>query len=238
MDHSQSSDKWLTDLIDARIKQYFGIGSVATDGADLNLVEQLAAAADSSSYLNTEMIGCPRYGNMLDLLAAAIRGTAIVNGMILEFGVFSGKTINHLAGLTTQTVHGFDSFEGLPEDWRPNFRKGYFRREDLPEVRDNVKLHVGWFDKTLPPFVIEHPGPVGFLHVDCDLYSSTKTIFHCLADRIVPGTVIVFDEYFNYVGWRNHEYKAFREFIAYAGLRYKYIGVVPAHQQAAVQIIG
>lgn len=236
MDHSQATDKWLTDLIDARIKQYFGIAGNPTDGADLGLVDQLAAAVDSSSYLQTEMMGCPRYGNMLELLAAAIHCATIVDGLVLEFGVFSGLTINHLAGLTTQTVHGFDSFEGLPEDWRPNFPTGVFRRDGLPEVRDNVRLQVGWFDKTLPVFVSEHAGPVGFLHVDCDLYSSTKTIFHWLADRIVPGTVIVFDEYFNYVGWRNHEYKAFKEFIAYSGLRYKYIGVVPSHQQAAVQI--
>jgi len=237
MNQPPAADKWLTDLIDARIKQYFGIAGVATDGADLGLVGQLAAAVDSSSYLNTEMMGCPRFGSMLELLAAALNQTAIMDGLVLEFGVFSGLTINHLAGLTTQTVHGFDSFEGLPEDWRPDFTKGVFKREGLPELRDNVKLHVGWFDKTLPVFVSEHTGPVGFLHVDCDLYSSTKTIFHWLAGRIVPGTVIVFDEYFNYIGWRNHEYKAFKEFIAYSGLRYKYIGVVPAHQQAAVQII-
>jgi len=232
-----TEDKWLTDLIDARIKQYFGISGVPTDGANLGMVDQIAAGVDSSSYLNTEMMGCPRYGNMLELLTAAMHRATIVDGLVLEFGVFSGLTINHLAQLTTQTVHGFDSFEGLPEDWRPNFQKGVFRRDGLPEVRDNVRLHVGWFDKTLPGFVHEHAGPVGFLHVDCDLYSSTRTIFHWLADRIIPGTIIVFDEYFNYVGWRNHEYKAFKEFIAYRGLRYHYIGVVPSHQQAAIQII-
>jgi predicted O-methyltransferase YrrM len=237
MDNSRTEDKWLTDLIDARIKQYFGISGVPTDGAILGLVDQLAAAVDSSSYLNTEMSACPKFGNMLELLAAAIRQSTIADGLVLEFGVFSGLTINHLAGLTAQTVHGFDSFEGLPEDWRPNFQKGIFKREGLPDVRDNVRLHVGWFDRTLPGFVTENPGPVGFLHVDCDLYSSTKTIFHWLTGRIVPGTVIVFDEYFNYVGWRNHEYKAFKEFIAYSGLRYQYIGVVPSHQQAAVLII-
>jgi hypothetical protein len=82
-----------------------------------------------------------------------------------------------------------------------------------------------------------NPSPVSFLHIDCDLYSSTKTVLHYLGNRIRSGTVIVFDEYFNYVGWRNHEYKAFAEFIAASGLSYRYIGVVPSYQQVGVVIL-
>jgi hypothetical protein len=70
----------------------------------------------------------------------------------------------------------------------------------LPHVSSNVTLIKGWFDQTLPPFLEKHPAPVSFLHVDCDLYSSTKTIFDSLRTRFRPGTVIVFDEYFNYPG--------------------------------------
>jgi len=237
MDELPADYKSLTELIDERIKAYFGIANVATDGADLGRVDQLAAAIDSALYLNTAMTDCPRYGTMTELLTASFNRMTVVDGMVLEFGVFSGASINHLAGLTARTVHGFDSFEGLPEDWRPDFQKGSFKRDGLPEVRSNVRLHVGWFDTTLPAFVGKNAAAVAFLHVDCDLYSSTKTIFQWLADRIVPGTVIVFDEYFNYAGWRNHEYKAFKEFIADSGLNYNYIGVVPSHQQAAIQII-
>lgn len=50
----------------------------------------------------------------------------------------------------------------------------------------------GWFDETLPKFAAEVEGPAAFLHVDCDLYSSTRTVFEALGDRVVPGTVIVF----------------------------------------------
>jgi hypothetical protein len=72
------------------------------------------------------------------------------------------------------------------------------------------------------------------MHIDCDLFSSTQTIFRLLVDRIVPGTVILFDEYFNFPNWENHEYKAFQEFVAKQGIKYTYLGF--ARQQVAVQI--
>jgi hypothetical protein len=139
-----------------------------------------------------------------------------------------GRTISHIAGLT-ERVYGFDSFEGLPEDWRSGFVKGAFAG-DLPPVPPNAVLIKGWFEKTLPEFLGKQQGPVAFLHIDCDLYSSTKTIFDLLAPRIVRGTVIVFDEYFNYPGWQQHEHKAFEEFKS-AGIVCKPIGFVPSHQQ-------
>lgn len=218
------------------LQEYFGLSQVRDDGADLGRVEKLAAAIDFANYMNSHMWGCKRYGAAIDLLDAGMEARRI-EGLVLEFGVFSGHTINHIASRTDEAVYGFDSFEGLPEDWRPDFRQGRFQRSALPETRPNVELVVGWFDNTLPQFVATHPGPVSLLHVDCDLYSSTKTIFYYLAKRIVSGTVIVFDEYFNYVGWRHHEHKAFKEFISSAGLSYRYIGLNPRHQQVAVQII-
>ncbi len=126
----------------------------------------------------------------------------------------------------------------MPEAWRPGFEQGAFRRTDLPEVAGNVDLVVGWFDQTLPGFLAERPGePVALLHVDCDLYSSTRTVFSQLGERIVAGTVIVFDEYFNYPGWRAHEYQAFQEFVRERGLRYEYLGLVPGNQQVAVRVL-
>ena len=78
---------------------------------------------------------------------------------------------------------------------------------------------------------------MGFIHIDCDLYSSTKTIFDLLKERIKPGCVLVFDEYFNHPSWEEDEYKAFMEFIAETGLKYEYIGYNRLHEQAAVRII-
>jgi len=74
------------------------------------------------------------------------------------------------------------------------------------------------------------------IHVDCDIYSSTRTIFELLGQRMVTGSVIVFDEYFNYPGWRQHEYKAFQEFIAASGHHYRYLGYAGEKGHVAVII--
>ena len=75
------------------------------------------------------------------------------------------------------------------------------------------------------------------MHMDADLYSSTKTVFDILGDRVVPGTVIVFDEFFNYPGWREGEYKAFQEFVATRRLEFTYIGYCRYDEQVAVKIL-
>ncbi len=210
-----------------------------TDSYDIDRLGFLAAGIESSQYAIANMAAARRFGD-----AAALHDYAVActpqEGMILEFGVYSGRSINHIAeALPGRPIHGFDSFEGLPENWRPGFGQGAFSVPELPPVRDNVALIVGWFDKTLPDFVLaHHREKLALLHVDCDLYSSTKTIFHHLADRIVPGTIIIFDEYFNYPEWRQHEWKAFQELQRDLRLSYDYIGLVPGHQQVLVRVTG
>lgn len=147
-------------------------------------------------------------------------------GLVCEFGVNEGGTISFIAKhLKDRDVHGFDSFEGLPEDWSGNkMSAGYFdRKGKLPKVPQNVTLHAGWFNRSLPRFMPAHPGQAAFLHIDCDLYSSTVDVFDAFADRIAPGTVLVFDEYFNYPNWQAHEHKAFREFMTRSGLGFRYM---------------
>ncbi len=102
---------------------------------------------------------------------------------------------------------------------------------------DNVRLHVGWFDDSLPRFLDRHPGPARFINVDCDLYASTRTILERLGPRIVPGTVIIFDEYLAYEGWREHEYKAFQEFIRESPYAYEYLAFNIVGRQAVVRIV-
>jgi len=147
-------------------------------------------------------------------------------GLILEFGVASGKTITHIATRCPESrVYGFDSFRGLPEHWAGNrFSARNFNRHGiLPKVPPNVELVSGWFSETLPGFLAEHPEQVGFLHVDCDIHSSTRYVLTALAERLRPGAVIVFDEFFNYPGFRQHEYRAFHEFVAESGRGYKFV---------------
>lgn len=206
-----------------------------TNSVDLDGIGWLAAGVSSNEYVLERMDKAFRAHDNRQLLEFALQ-RAPADGLYLEFGVYSGGTINFIAERIAGTVDGFDSFKGLPDDWRPGFGPTAFARDDIPEVRANVNLHVGWFDRTLPPFLDAHPGRVAFLHVDCDLYSSTQTVFAQLKDRVQPGTVIVFDEYLNYPGWKKHEHKAFKEFCSSYNVSYKYIGLVPSAQQVAVII--
>ena len=116
------------------------------------------------------------------------------NTLWLEFGVASGNTINYISKFTNDKVYGFDSFEGLPEKWRDGFDKGAFNKNGyLPQVNSNVELIKGWFNETLLNFINTHDKKVSFIHMDADLYSSTKYIFDILKDYIDTDCIIVFD---------------------------------------------
>jgi hypothetical protein len=154
------------------------------------------------------------------------------NTLWLEFGVASGNTINYISKFTDKYVFGFDSFEGLPEKWRDGFDKGTFSRNgNLPQVNSNVKLIKGWFDETLPLFVNNFKNStknkISFIHMDADLYSSTKYILDTLKDHIDKDCIIVFDELLNYPGFDGDkgELKAFYEFITENKVDYEWIGM-------------
>jgi hypothetical protein len=208
------------------------------DSHDIASELQRRALADTVDYIGQHLMGVDSVDFYLDVLSIGLKKVENKDGLYLEFGVFSGQTINHIAGQVDKPVYGFDSFEGLPERWRDNLGAGHFKVNALPEVRKNVTLVKGWFDKTLPEFLRTHPGDVSFLHVDCDLYSSTQTIFACLAPRIKPGTVIAFDEYFSYPGWREGEFKAFQEFVAREHLKFEYLSYNRMGEQVCVKITG
>jgi Flp pilus assembly protein TadD/predicted O-methyltransferase YrrM len=158
-------------------------------------------------------------------------------GLVLEFGVRRGTSITHIAETAGQSVHGFDSFEGLPEGWGSQPQGSFTTELELPPVPANVTLHAGWFEDTLTPFLAAHPGAVRFVNIDCDIYSSAKTVLTGLADRLRPGSILVFDEYIGNQTWREHEYKAFQEFVAEHGMRYEYFASCPFTRQVAVRII-
>lgn len=161
---------------------------------------------------------------------------ATVDGLVLEFGVRFGVSIRQIAALAGQQVHGFDSFQGLPENWHREPRASYTTRGAVPAVPKNVALHAGWFADTLPQFRERHAGPVRFMNLDCDLYSSTATVLALLADRIVPGTVMVFDEYIGHEHWRDDEFRAFEEAAARHGWRCEHLCFSFATRQVAVRI--
>lgn len=137
-------------------------------------------------------------------------------GHILDLGVYKGASTRALARIFPEhPIHGFDSFEGLPDDWS-HVLSGAFGDVggESPDVPANVSLYKGWFDQTLGPWAKEHGDqPIMLMRVDCDIYSSTRTIFDELGHLIGSGTWVLFDELIGYRGWQDHEYRAFREFL-------------------------
>tara|TARA_B110000495_G_C22940506_1_gene550263 strand:+ start:538 stop:1155 length:618 start_codon:yes stop_codon:yes gene_type:complete len=196
----------------------------------------IEAKKDTLAYIKANMVDAP-YFEKHPQLVKYVLGQIDAPGLHLEFGVGRGRSMRWIASAVEGVVHGFDSFEGIQEHWNGN-PIGAFAQKQVPKVPDNVELHVGYFDATVPGFLESHSDTIAFLHVDCDLYSSTVTIFELLGDRLRAGSVILFDEYYNFHRWQQHEFKAFQEFVEKSGLAYEYIAYSVTGQQAAVRVLG
>lgn len=157
-----------------------------------------------------------------------------MSGLFCEFGVCEGRTISMIANTwKTKSIYGFDSFQGLPETWERtdgSFGQGFFSTNGLlPQVPENVQLIKGLFSESLPVFCKSHaPEKIAFMHIDCDLYSSTKCIFDVLYehDMFSDRTLVVFDELVNYSTFKDHELKAFYEFLTRSKYTVEWIGML------------
>jgi hypothetical protein len=196
----------------------------------------LRALQRSVDYVERMMPDALAFDTQRELIEFTLKAVA-VEGHYLEFGVFTGGTARFIARrIGKRPIHGFDSFEGLPEAWS-GFNlgpKAFNLKGRLPHLPGNVLLHPGYFNTSLPKWLNEHVGPIAFIHLDCDLYSATKTVLDLTASRLTPGSVILFDEYFNYPNWEQHEFRAFQEFVKEYRVKYTYLGF--ARQQVAVRI--
>lgn len=152
----------------------------------------------------------------------------------LEFGVFEGKSIQYWLSKNTNPhsqFFGFDSFEGLPEDWFPGMGKGAFNvGGKLPNINDErVKFVKGWFNQTLPSFVQQIRADDDkqiVLHLDADLYSSTYYVLNLLyfQNYIKKGTVLIFDEAI-VASIADTEFRAFYDFMEVMNLKYKVLAI-------------
>lgn len=228
--------EYLTELI--KLLDLISYSNGNPQGKILDLISQ-ESVKESVKYICENGSNARMFDDRKQLLKFTleeyVKNNDYKNKLFLEFGVFEGYTINFCSSLMPEVeFYGFDSFEGLPEN-SGNWVRGWFDiKGKLPKVNNNVQLIKGYFNETLPDFLAQHKEKASFIHIDCDLYSSTKTIFDNIYDRIIPNTVIQFDEYYNYPGWRNHEFKAFKEFCQKYNVEYEYIGI--SHMQVAVVI--
>lgn len=153
--------------------------------------------------------------------------------LYVELGVFQGASLRYWSKALTNPaseLHGFDSFEGLPETFDDFYSKGKFDTGGkLPQIDDSrITYHVGWFETTLPEWVIpEHE--VLVVVFDADLYSSTKLGLETLGAAIKPGCILYFDE----LSRVEHEPAAFADFISTTGHRFELLALEDTYNTAA-----
>jgi|TARA_R110002020_G_scaffold342880_1_gene557264 hypothetical protein len=185
-------------------------------------IPELIVGNDYDHYMSNIFQTLPVIGENKEISLLNSISQADDEGYWLEFGVHEGETImytaGHKLGVPNFKIYGFDSFEGLPEDWIENNPKGHFNLDGkIPDhllQYPNIDIIKGWFDKTLPKFIKDNDiNKISFLNVDSDLYSSANAILTLLTPYFKGDCIIHFDEFCNYPGGENGEYKAFSEFL-------------------------
>ena len=203
---------------------------------DIWYARDAAASAESAAFVIEHLPAAQVFWHGHDTLRFAL-GELKGPGLALEFGVATGTTLRIIADAVAadRTVVGFDTFTGLPEMWRSGFPAGEFSQQALPEV-PNAQLIAGLFEDELPRFLARNDDPIAFMHVDCDLYSSTRTVLDLTGDRLAPDAVILFDEFFNFPGWKQHEYRAWTEFLERTGRTFEYLAYTGNSEQVVVRL--
>jgi len=165
------------------------------------------------------------------------------NTHVLEFGVWKGYTLDLIAKIYDGDLFGFDSFKGIPEDWWGKDgglikRAGHFaynfdsspllKKLTSPGRGPKATIYKGFFEYSIPESLNDHNVPISFLHIDCDLYSSTKTVLDGLANRICDGTIILFDDWFYGRSKYNddHGARAFAEWTLEYSIEFKFLDII------------
>lgn len=191
------------------------------------------AAHETLQYISGHMPEAQGFVTPNELMDFAL-DAALPGGYALEFGVASGKTLRQIVAKRRWAVDGFDSFEGLPRAWN-GLPAGHFRRQRIPRVA-GARIHKGLFAETLPRWASQFQGRIAFIHFDCDLYESHQDALRVLRERLKPGLIVLFDEYFNYPGWQREAFRAWQEAVAEFSLRYEYLGY--SRYQVAIKVTG
>lgn len=143
--------------------------------------------------------------------AKSIEKTDNENYTYLEFGVHVGKTTRFFSNYVDK-IFGFDGFKGLKDDWLgSDHSKRDFILNKIPKFNSNVELIIGWVEDTLNIFLEKKKPKIIFVHMDLDTYKSTKFVLENIKPYIVKNSIIVFDNFFNYYGWKNGEFKSLEE---------------------------
>lgn len=183
------------------------------------------------------------------------------DGTVLEFGTNNGGSLLYFwKNLPTSYVlHGFDSFEGIPEPW-DRLPKGAIKGhgypselwsaapEMLPDIerqvaetgviplppQTNIVIHKGLFAHTLPDVMVGGiPKNIRFIHFDADIYMGTRPVLDAICGQMHHKYFILFDELYSV----NHEFKAWMEFVEYFGVeQWKVVAISEDGVQTLIEV--
>lgn len=172
-------------------------------------------------YRRYSMVGRNCYLENLALAAMALRNPSLDDAAIVECGTWRGGMAAGLieVGGPDRSYFFFDSFEGLPPPGKQDGQaaQDYQRNTDAPEYLDNcsatlaefqetiarthtvakINIRAGFFEQTLPHF---NPPPIAILRLDGDWYASTMICLETFWDHVLPGGLILIDDYFHWEG--------------------------------------
>jgi hypothetical protein len=236
--------KFLYKLFDILLGKFArGIqGSLRKRPKNLNFVLRERAIQRSADYVMSRMNEAIIFKTREELWDYCIHSISTDQNpmpIIAEFGVWEGYSINYFAKRSPNaSIFGFDSFEGLEENWSGyHLAKGTFSTGGkLPKCPANVKLFKGWYEDTMPAFLeTVQDRQISILHLDSDTYKPTKFVLTSLIPNLKYGSVIIFDEYFGYPNFEQHEFLAWREIVETEKIEYRYLGF--SDMQVAIEIL-
>ena len=158
-----------------------------------------------------------------------------ISSTLLEFGVFKGTSLRYFSkNLRKFNCIGFDSFEGLQSNFGGvNANLLFRRRGKAPKyLPRNAKVINGKIENTLADYLLKDSSNIRFIHLDLDVYSSTKFVLNNLKERLNKDTLILFDEMFGNPFWENGEYLAMCE--VFSDKEFEWIGFGP--NQALIRL--
>ena len=153
-----------------------------------------------------------------------------------EFGVWRAEAFRYLIK-TFKKGYGFDTFEGIPEDWHDEKAGTYSSDGNIPKIKGG-KFIVGKFEDTLPDFFSEDRPRASIINFDADLYSSTICALNFAKPVIDHHTILIFDEFIINKNWEQDEYKALEEFCQTNNCTYEVLSISFFTKQVAVRLVG
>jgi Methyltransferase domain len=226
----------LDDIAENRL---FVGGALYSAFSNIRLASQMRAATTSAEWLHKNADRTPTYARRNQMLEASFPSIP-AEGDLAEFGVFTGAITRFVRPrFADRRYHAFDSWRGVPEAMGLAVNKfGFDLGGVVPKLPPDTTIHAGWFHETIPKWREQFDAPIAFAYIDCDLYESVCTVLEGLTDRILPGTILAFDDWYNFPNWEEHSLKASREWMERHGIRMEPVGVTTVEHAVAFRIVG